>query len=85
MEDVIDYRTIYDIISAKSADDLQKKINKALRKGFLPQGGVSSIVSEYRDYRNNNNALREIAPKTIIYSQAVIYREKIKKNISKNI
>jgi len=75
----MEYRTIYDILSAESAYSLQKKVNDALRKGFLLQGGISIVVSEYRNYTNSNNALREISPKTFIYSQAVIFREKIQK------
>jgi len=75
----MEYRTIYDILSAESAYDLQKKVNDAIGKGFLPQGGISIIVSEYRNHTNSNNALREISPETFIYSQAVIFREKIQK------
>ena len=61
----------YILLSGNSASELENKVIKYLKKGYLIAGGHQVTTIGYADYTNAANAIREIRPNKWELTQAV--------------
>jgi len=64
-------KTDYIILSANSVQELQQKVIKYLKEGYILAGGHQVTTVGYADYTNGSNALREISPNKWEITQAM--------------
>jgi len=77
-------KTDYVILGAGSAQELQQKVIKYLKDGYIIAGGHQVTTVGYENYTNRANALREISPNKWEITQAM-YKLEQKQEIKQKV